>query len=114
MRAALILSLSLSLLLAAAPASAEPCDRAGRIADFAPIRHAITRQPPNPAWAAERGFDLPAPDRPARAGLEAAPDHAAARAALAGFRTHDTPRQRVGRLLSALPAAYEKVSARAQ
>jgi hypothetical protein len=83
MRAALILSLS--LLLAASPASAEPFDRAAWIADFEQIKDAVTRQSPNLEWAVERGVDLHALERRARDRLDAAQDNAAARAALERF-----------------------------
>lgn len=75
----------LSLLLAAAPASAEPFDRSAWIADFEQLRDAITRKSPNLEWAAERGVDLPSLEQRARDRLASAQDDAAARAALERF-----------------------------
>lgn len=69
----------------AAPAAAQPFDRAGWIADLDRIKQAITRESPNLEWAVERGLDLRAVEKRARDRLAVATDDAGARVALERF-----------------------------
>lgn len=86
MSRARLLAVVVAWALSLQPAHASPTfDRTAWIADFELLRRALTLNYTNLEWAVERGMDLPATERRARKGLEAATSDHEARAVLERF-----------------------------